>query len=581
MDNYGGRFYEKEWFVPAVASVLFHAGLILLSLFIHFQDLTEKKAPDTLEFRLKKVQASPVLSGKPGGGGSGYPFKALTRAKVRPQDEKADAQSDQDQTPMESHIQPVPSSSKNLDALIFENEREDATRQLKVKQESMGEFYQKDARDSIKAVPPSGEGLLRSLSKSLGKVQLYSPENMAVDPEEGMPGFTPSQGGRSGIGGLGTGEGRGMGGGMGDGPGGSGISEGYDEGGSGVAKYEPLDNFMDIQVYTYQDPADSQKYFMIKIYAKPGAEALKVMPKEILFTIDCSLSISKDRLDEFKRGIRYCLTHLNRGDVFNIIAFKDSVVFFSEKSVPADPDTVKRAEKFVSDLSASQATDVYSAFSRIIQKPLARTPSNIILISDGRPTYGVVNSRELINSVTRLNKKVRPVFAFTGGAKVNRYLLDFIAYQNRAWSQFVRKTGDIDKGLSGFYDKIKDPVFLNLRYRLNNLDAQDVFPRSLPDFYRNAEFTLYGRYENENNFSMQLLGDIDNKTKELIFTRGLKDAQKGTEEIKRGYAFNKVYHLISRMTSEGETPALRAEVDTLSRKYGVDTPYSSEMERTD
>ena len=272
--------------------------------------------------------------------------------------------------------------------------------------------------------------------------------------------------------------------------------------------------------------------------------------------------------------------HLNPDDVFNIVAFKDEVIFFSDKSIPATPDAVKKAEHFVEDLTASQATDVYSAFSKIIERPLSRTPSNIILISDGRPTYGVVDSRELINSVTRINKKVRPVFAFSGGAKVNRYLLDFIAYQNRAWSQFVQKSWDIHEGLGNFYDKIKDPVFLNLRYQLNSLNANEVFPKSLPDFYRNAEFTLYGTYENENDFSMQLLGDADGKTKELIFTRALKDAKPGTEEIKRGYAFNKIYYLISQMTIEGQTPERLRQIDELSQKYGIKTPYSAEIEKT-
>ncbi len=599
MDTNGRYFYEKEWFGPLAASLSFHLLLILAAVFLRLGVLEEKPQDKRLEFHLNKVQAGTSLSGQPGGGGSGSlgrsqketffstgqavnDNKALRQVQARILDEKTDTDNEATRIPMESQLHPLPSSSRNLDSLIFENEKEDATRQLKVRQESLRDFYQKDAEKSIKAIPPSGEGLMNSLSQSLSKVRLYSPENMAVDPEEGMPGFTPSRSSGSGPGGIGSGDGRGIGNGVGDGPGGLGVGEGGGEGpGGGASKYEPLDNFMDIQVYTYEAPSDHQKYFMIKIYAKPGSQSLQVMPKEILFTIDCSLSISKDRLDEFKRGIRYCLTHLNRGDVFNIIAFKDQVQFFSEKSVTADPETIKRAEKFVSDLTASQATDVYSAFSKIIEKPAAYEPSNIILISDGRPTYGVVNSRELINSVTRLNKKSRPVFAFTGGAKVNRYLLDFIAYQNRGWSEFVRKTGDLDEGLGSFYDKIKDPIFLNLRYRLNNLDAEDVFPKALPDFYRGAEFTLYGRYDSQNDFSMQLLGDIDRKTKELIFSRALQEAKKGTEEIKRGYAFNKIYYLISRMTAEGQTPKLLAEVDALSREYGIQTPYSSEMEKVD
>ena len=582
MDSQGIYFYQKRWFSSTLWSVGLHLLLILAAIFIHLGGFNENLKKEPLEFHLNKVRSNATLTEKGGGGGSGFPqvnvsqgVKILNAIQTRTVDETVKIEGPE-RVPMKSKFEPKPSSSRNLDTIILENEKEESSHRLAVRQQSLGEYYQKDAKKSVKAVAPSGEGLMKSLSRAFDKIQLYSPTNMGVDPEEGMPGFTPSRG----IGGSGGGSWAGNGHGIGNGDGqGLGPGEGVGEPGLGVTKYESLDNFLDIQVYTYQDPADSQKYYMIKIYAKPGAQALKVMPKEILFTMDCSLSISPDRLDEFKRGIRYCLTHLNPNDVFNIIAFKDQVIFFSDKSIPATSAAVNKAERFVERLTASRATDVYSAFSKIIEKPLARVPSNIILISDGRPTYGVVDSRELINSVTRLNHKARPVFAFSGGAKVNRYLLDFIAYQNRAWSQFVRTSWDIHGGLANFYDKIKDPVFLNLRYQLNNLNTDEVFPKELPDFYRNAEFTLYGKYTDENDFSMQLLGDVDGKTKELIFTRALKDAKSGTEEIKRGYAFNKIYCLISRMTAESQTPGLLSQIESLSRQYGIQTPYSSEVEK--
>lgn len=287
------------------------------------------------------------------------------------------------------------------------------------------------------------------------------------------------------------------------------------------------------------------------------------------------------RLDEFKRGISQCLKNLNEEDVFNIIAFRDKAFLFSDKPLKASPEIIKNAERFVSELTSNRNTDVYNAFENIIKKSPTKKPSNIILISDGRPTRGIQNSRELISSVTRLNNKVRPIFAYSGGAKVNRYLLDFLAYQNRAWSQFIKERGQIHKGLVDFYSKIKDPIFLNLRYRMNGLDDREIFPKSLPDFYRNAEFTLYGKFSTENNFSMQLLGDFEKGTKELVFSRSLVDAPEGGEEIKRGYAFNKIYYKISEMTDKGETAQLLKEVKDLSQQYGLATPYSEEFSKSD
>lgn len=116
---------------------------------------------------------------------------------------------------------------------------------------------------------------------------------------------------------------------------------------------------------------------------------------------------------------------------------------------------------------------------------------------------------------------------------------------------------------------------------MSGVNERDVFPKSLPDFYKNAEFTLYGSYADEDQFSMQLLGDIDGETHELVFTRSLKDAAKGNADIMKGYAFNRIYYLINRITSGGPKPEILKEIQDLGKRYGVTTPYSSDLSNLD
>ena len=78
---------------------------------------------------------------------------------------------------------------------------------------------------------------------------------------------------------------------------------------------------------------------------------------------------------------------------------------------------------------------------------------------------------------------------------------------------------------------------------------------------------------------MQLLGDVDGKTKELVFTRSLKDAAHGNADIMKGYAFNKVYYLISRLTTEGSNPKILNEINSLSQRYDIQTPYSPDIKK--
>jgi len=35
------------------------------------------------------------------------------------------------------------------------------------------------------------------------------------------------------------------------------------------------------------------------------------------------------------------------------------------------------------------------------------------------------------------------------------------------------------------------------------------------------------------------------------------------------------------MTAEGQNPELKNRIDTLSRQYGIQTPYTSELDRSD
>lgn len=347
--------------------------------------------------------------------------------------------------------------------------------------------------------------------------------------------------------------------------------------GSVGQKYDQLDEYLVADLAVYDDPRDGGRYFKITIMAGKDAGKFKVIPKEIVFLVDCSLSIQSKRIRGFKTGLSYCLMNLNKNDKFNIISFRDKVEKLNPGSVPSGPETREAAGRFIDSLRSTESTDVYDAFSEVIRSAPALKPSYILLLSDGKPTAGVTNSRDLIVRITGINKKIRPVFCFSGGSRVNRYLLDFISYRNRGWAEYSDKSVNIASGLAGLYDKIKDPILLNLRYRFSHLPDREVYPKELPDFYKGAAFTLYGRFDKEPDFSIQLLGDTQGHTKEFILADSFKNADKGDSSIARQWAFNKIYYLIGEITEKGASAALNEEINLLCNKFDIKTPYSEEI----
>ncbi|MFH1645741.1 MAG: VWA domain-containing protein, partial [Candidatus Omnitrophota bacterium] len=239
-------------------------------------------------------------------------------------------------------------------------------------------------------------------------------------------------------------------------------------------KFSSLEEYLVCNLYMYEDPQDSQKYFKITIRAGRDANMLDKMKKEIVFLVDCSLSMQPDRLERFKRGMEYCLHNLNSGDLFNVLAFQDRIVWFRPHSIEPNNHNIRAALAFLKGLKSGESTDTYKALYDTIKVKESMLPSYIILLSDGRPTYGITDSREIINKIGRVNKGERPVFAFSGGSRVNRYLLDFIAYKNRGWAEYASAEYTIPRQMASMYDKIRNPLFLNLRYRVSGLEYDEI-----------------------------------------------------------------------------------------------------------
>ncbi len=343
--------------------------------------------------------------------------------------------------------------------------------------------------------------------------------------------------------------------------------------------FSELEEYLVYNIATYEDPSDGKKYYKITVQAGKDVDKLKRIPKEIVFLIDCSLSIQKERLEEFKEGLLYCLKNLNPDDLFNIMAFKEYVSWFRPDPVKPDPETVKEAMRFVEELTAGEGTDAYKALLEALRVKTALDPSYIIMFSDGRPTHGIIDSRKIINELSKTNKGGRPIFVLSGGLRINRYFLDFISYKNRGWAEYAQRSHQISEHISAMYDKIKDPIFLNLRYRVNGVNEDEVFPKTLPDFYRRAEFNLYGAYDGEDEFSLQLLGDIENEVNEFIVVDSLKKAKKGDKNIAKEWAFNKIYHLIGLLEYDTKDKKIIEEINRLCEKFEIKTPYSEEIKK--
>lgn len=349
------------------------------------------------------------------------------------------------------------------------------------------------------------------------------------------------------------------------------VTEDYES----IQKYPPLDDLLTVQLFTYHRPGERTGYFQLVIEPRRNRRDFRIIPKDMIFVIDSSKSITQRKLNAYAEGVKICLRSLHPQDRFNVVEFKDFTRKFSpEDVVPATPEAIARAEEFLSGLVSEGGTNVYRSLTELVtQKATPGRPRIIALVSDGRPTAGVRTDSDIINQVTQSNALATSVFTFAGGEKINTSLLDLLSYRNRGARTFERDDRKIADALASFFDEFNSPILLNPRFNFGSIDTTEIYPKVLSDLYLNGRLEIYGRFRSEDEFSMQLLGEADGVTKEYVLQQTLTGRDNGDERVAQMWAFRKIYDLVGLMVQEAAAEATLAEIQRLSAEYKVETPY--------
>lgn len=335
-----------------------------------------------------------------------------------------------------------------------------------------------------------------------------------------------------------------------------------------------MDELVTMRMGIYQ-PMGEAGYFRLRIEPREDA-ALTPLPKDVIFVVDASGSITQSKLTVTTRGLAKALDALRSEDRFNIVVFRDTTTNFHPELVPATAEYKAAARAFLSDLQAGGETDIYKAILPVIQQnPRPGIPKIVIVISDGHPTVGVRDTRLIINGLTADNARRNSIFAFGGGPTVNRYMMDLLAYRNKGEAHVTASVNEIEKKLPAFFNRLQDPILTGITADYGRIDAREVFPQEIPDFFRGKSVTIYGRFdpERDTEFVIRLSGLAEEQRKEMVFRADLRRAKNEGTEIAREWAFQKAYAIIGQISRDGELPELLARLRELKAKYGVSTSY--------
>jgi Ca-activated chloride channel family protein len=316
----------------------------------------------------------------------------------------------------------------------------------------------------------------------------------------------------------------------------------------------------------------------------PGTTT-RTIAKVFTLIIDRSGSMGGDKIVQARNAASFIVQNLNEGDKFNLIDFDDIITSFRPTHVLYTPQARDSALAYISTLFARGSTSISGVFSTAVPQFAVANDSTaniIIFLTDGQPTYGIVNTDQLVQHVDTLIQHTETrinLFCFGIGGDVNFQLLTLMARHNRGIAEFLGND-ELYARITDFYLTIRNPVLLNSQISFVPPVVSEVYPDSLPNLYKGKQMIVAARYQHAQTVHITLSGTAYDQPVSYSYDIQLEGSPlQQNQFLPKIWAKRKIESLLVRYyglySLDPVAVALRSQIIAISRAYGVISPFTS------
>ena len=344
-------------------------------------------------------------------------------------------------------------------------------------------------------------------------------------------------------------------------------------------------------------------------YFSPTVPDTNILPKDIVFVIDVSGSMSGDKIRQARNSLIEIIDKLRDVDRFNIVLFDNEIELYSEGFVAVNPQNREHAKKYAEKkVRASGGTGINAAlvtgvkmFDRGNELKQDSRGNIIIFLTDGNPTSGVTDTKVIRANIREINYYLDAagktfvkavIYALAFGFDMNFDFLNNLAEENGGNARRIYERLDAKDQLVFFYDEVSNPYLSDVSFSICQtasneqtvklvLEENSMSRNEFPYFFSGSEIVIVALMPNippgEWSVCMNGNGINGNVVKTLSPTNGAT-VSVNPFFIENLYAYKQIKHYLMLAGKElNETLAIKYTDIALnmSLKHQFVTPLTS------